>query len=115
MTSDTKHPPRSSRSAHLRDASILRALTLTVGEFADGINLETVVCDLETPRPLRLGAVESLFRDRATDTHYGGIPALREAIAARTRSRYGLAYSADDVCVTIFFFFKQKTAYEMPK
>jgi aminotransferase len=91
----------SHRSAHLREASILRALTLKVHAFADGINLGQGVCDLEMPRPLRLGAVESIFRDRATYTPYGGIRPLREAISARYRDRYGLVYGADDVVVTV--------------
>jgi aminotransferase len=91
----------SHRSAHLREASILRALTLKVQAFEDGINLGQGVCDLEMPRPLRLGAVESIFRDRATYTPYGGIRPLREAISAQYQSRYGLGYGAEDVVVTI--------------
>lgn len=91
----------SHRSEHLREPSILRALTLKVQAFQDGINLGQGVCDLEMPRPLRLGAVESMFKDRATYTPYGGIKPLREAISARYRDRYGLAYAADDVVVTI--------------
>lgn len=91
----------SKRSAHLREAGILRALTLRVAGYPDGLNLGQGVCDLEMPRELRLAAVESLFRDRATYTPWGGLPELRRAIAARTRERYGLGYGDDDVVVTI--------------
>jgi aminotransferase len=91
----------SERSAHLREASILRALTLKVQAFHDGINLGQGVCDLEMPRPLRLGTVESIFKERATYTPYGGIRPLREVIARRYEQRYGLRYEADDVVVTI--------------
>lgn len=91
----------SDRSAHLREASILRALTLKVSAFADGINLGQGVCDLEMPRPLRLGTVESLFKERATYTPYGGIRPLREIISRRYQGRYGLPYGPDDVVVTI--------------
>src|SRR5262245_4452437 len=91
----------SERSAHLREASILRALTLRVSAFPDGINLGQGVCDLEMPRPLRLGTVESIFKERATYTPYGGIRPLREVISRRYASRYGLQYGPDDVVVTI--------------
>jgi aminotransferase len=91
----------SKRSAHLREASILRALTLKVMEHPDGINLGQGVCDLEMPRPLRLGAVESLFRDRATYTPYGGIRPLRDLISHRYQTRYGLRYGVDEIVVTI--------------
>jgi aminotransferase len=91
----------SHRSAHLREASILRALTLKVMAFPDGINLGQGVCDLEMPRPLRLGTVESIFKERATYTPYGGIKPLREVISRRFEERYGLKYAPDDVVVTI--------------
>ena len=91
----------SHRSAHLREASILRALTLKVMAFPDGINLGQGVCDLEMPRPLRLATVESIFKERATYTPYGGIKPLREVISRRYEERYGLKYSPDDVVVTI--------------
>src|SRR5262245_2028255 len=87
----------SARSAHLREAGILRALTIKVGSFPDGLNLGQGVCDLEMPRELRLGAVESIFKDRATYTPYGGIPELRRVIAKRTAARYGLDYGEDDI------------------
>jgi aminotransferase len=53
------------------------------------------------PRPLRLGTVESIFRERATYTPYGGIKPLRDVVARRYDERYGLTYGSDDVVVTI--------------
>jgi aminotransferase len=91
----------SQRSAHLREASILRALTLKVMALPDGINLGQGVCDLEMPRPLRLGTVDSLYKERATYTPYGGIKPLRDVISKRYEERYGLSYGPDDVVVTI--------------
>ena len=92
--------PLSDRTGHLREASILRALTLKVMEAKDGINLGQGVCDLDMPRELRLAAVESLFKDRATYTNFRGLKGLREQIARRTEMRYGLRYSSDQIVVT---------------
>ncbi len=94
-------PSLSKRSHHLREAGLLRTLTQKVQAFSDGINLGQGVCDLEMPRALRLGAVESLFQDRQTYTPYAGLRELREEIARRTEARYGLAYGVDDYVVTI--------------
>ena len=91
----------STRSSHLREASLLRALTSKVQAFPDGINLGQGVCDLEMPRELRLAAVESLFRDRATYTPHAGILELRRQIVRRTGARYGLNYDVDEVVVTV--------------
>lgn len=92
-------PGLSARSAHLREANLLRAMTLKVNAFDDGINLGQGVCDLDMPRTLRLAAVESLFVDRATYTAYAGIRPLREQICRRTEERYGLRYGVDDIVV----------------
>jgi aminotransferase len=97
----TNLAPLSKRTAHLREASILRALTLKVSALDDGINLGQGVCDLEMPRPLRLAAVESIFQDRATYTPYGGVRPLREQIVRRMEERYGLTYGMDEIVVTV--------------
>jgi aminotransferase len=96
--------PRSSlsnRSSHLREAGILRQLTLEVQKHADGINLGQGVCDLDMPVELRDAATRSIHADRATYTPYAGIPEVREAVAARIHARYGLDYGPDGVCVTV--------------
>lgn len=91
----------SRRTNHLREASILRALTLKVNAFADGINLGQGVCDLEMPGALRDAAVRSLTEDRATYTNFAGIKPLREQIIRRMRERYDLSYEMDEVVVTV--------------
>lgn len=94
-------PPLSRRTDHLREASILRALTLEVNRFDDGINLGQGVCDLEMPRELRNGTIESLFQDRATYTPFAGIKPLREQIVTRMKRRYGLDYGIHQIVVTV--------------
>jgi aminotransferase len=94
-------PPLSSRTGHLREASLLRSLTQRVSAFADGINLGQGVCDLEMPDVLRAAAIRSLREDRATYTPFGGLEALRAEVAARMRRRYGVAYEPDEVVITI--------------
>ena len=91
----------SQRSNHLREAGILRQLTLEVQAYADGINLGQGVCDLDMPHELREAATRSMHHDRATYTPYAGIPEVREAIAARMQTRYGLNYGPQGVCVTV--------------
>lgn len=93
--------PFSSRTDHLREASILRALTLKVQAFDDGINLGQGVCDLEMPEVLRQAAIRSLTDDRATYTNYAGVKPLREQITRRMRDRYGLEYGMDEIVVTV--------------
>jgi aminotransferase len=95
------HALLSQRSSHLREAGILRQLTLEVQAYADGINLGQGVCDLDMPTELRDAAARSLHHDRATYTPYAGIPEVRQAIAARMQARYGLNYGPDGVCVTV--------------
>lgn len=94
-------PSLSTRTAQLREASILRALTLEVQKKPDGINLGQGVCDLEMPRALRLGTVESIFQDRATYTPYAGIKELREQIILRMQRRHDLSYGLNEIVVTI--------------
>lgn len=91
----------SQRTSHLREAGLLRQLTLKVNALPDGINLGQGVCDLDMPEALREAAIASIRRDRATYTPFPGIPELREAIAVRTRARYGLDYGSEGICVTV--------------
>ena len=101
MHENARRPRLSQRTAHLREASLLRALTEKVAAHADGINLGQGVCDLEMPEALREAAIRSIREDRATYTPFGGVPRLREAIAARMRRRHGLEYTAGQVVVTV--------------
>jgi aminotransferase len=101
MSPDALRTPLSARSAHLRETSLLRALTTRVQAFDDGINLGQGICDLEMPGVLREAAIRSIRSDRATYTAHGGLRELRQEIVARTKRRYGLSYGVEDVGVTI--------------
>jgi len=90
----------SKRSSHLREAGILRALTLKVKSFPDGINLGQGVCDLEMPDVLREAAIDSIAHDRATYTNYAGLEVLRKEIARRYSERYDIRYGMDEIVVT---------------
>ncbi len=94
-------PALSARTAHLREASLLRSLTERVGAFPDGVNLGQGICELEVPRVLREAAAEAARSGRAGYTPFAGLEELRRAIARRMERRYGLAYDADDVVVTV--------------
>lgn len=91
----------SRRTGHLREASLLRALTERVARYEDGINLGQGVCDLEMPATLREAAIRSIREDRATYTPFGGIEPLRREIAARMRRRHGLEYGPEQIVVTV--------------
>jgi aspartate/methionine/tyrosine aminotransferase len=94
-------PRLSERTSHLREAGILRQLTLKVAAFSDGINLGQGVCDLDMPEVLREAAVASIRTDRATYTSFAGVSELRKQIARRTKARYGLDYADDEIVVTV--------------
>ena len=49
-----------SRRRHLDQGNLLRSLTLVINGVPGGINLGQGVCDLDTPRPLREGAIASI-------------------------------------------------------
>jgi len=68
-------------------------------EGRDVIFLSVGDPDFETPAPIVEAAVGALRAGRTHYTWMGGIPPLREAIAARYRAR-GIAVSADRIMVT---------------
>ncbi len=89
-----------SRRRHLDQGNLLRSLTLVINGVPGGINLGQGVCDLDTPSPLREGAIACIEGgDRQLYTPYAGLPDLREAIAAKLRRHNGLDYSAENVAV----------------
>ena len=88
------------RRAHLDAGNLLRSLTEVINKVPGGINLGQGVCDLDSPAPLRAGAVASIEGgDRQTYTHYSGLPELKRAIAAKLRDHNGLDYADDQVMV----------------
>src|SRR5688572_10937933 len=83
------------RRAHLDQGNLLRSLTLVVNGVPGGINLGQGVCDLDTPLPLREGAIASIDGgDRQLYTPYAGLPELRAAIAKKLQRHNGLPYEA---------------------
>ena len=90
----------STRRAHLDAGSLLRTLTEIIDRVPGGINLGQGVCDLDTPLPLRRGAIDAIDGDRQTYTPYSGLPELRAAIAAKLRGWNGLTVADDEVVVT---------------
>jgi aminotransferase len=91
----------SARRAHLGRANPLRALTEVIDRVEGGINLGQGVCDLDSPLPLRRGAVESIEGgDRQTYTPYAGLPELRAGIARKLREHNGLEVEPDQVLVS---------------
>ena len=89
------------RRRHLDQGNLLRSLTLVINAVPGGINLGQGVCDLDTPAPLRDGAIASIGGgDRQLYTPYAGLPELRAAIAAKLRRHNGLPYEAANVAVT---------------
>ncbi|HZN39887.1 MAG TPA: pyridoxal phosphate-dependent aminotransferase [Planctomycetota bacterium] len=88
------------RRSHLDEGNLLRSLTLVINGVPGGINLGQGVCDLDTPAPLRAGAIASIEGgDRQLYTPYAGLPELRAAIASKLQRDNGLAYEAKNVAV----------------
>lgn len=91
---------QAARRRHLDQGNLLRSLTLVINGVPGGINLGQGVCDLDSPDPLRAGALASIDGgDRQLYTPYAGLPELREAIAAKLRRHNGLDYGAENVAV----------------
>jgi aminotransferase len=89
------------RRQHLDQGNLLRSLTQVINAVPGGINLGQGVCDLDTPAPLRDGAIASIGGgDRQLYTPYAGLPELRAAIAQKLRRHNGLPYEAANVAVT---------------
>ena len=88
------------RRHHLDRGNLLRSLTQVINAVPGGINLGQGVCDLDTPAPLRDGAIACIDGgDRQLYTPYAGLPELRTAIATKLRRHNGLAYDAANVAV----------------
>ena len=81
--------------------SPIREFSRLAAQTPDCVRLTLGEPDFETPEPIRRAASEALAHG---ETHYienNGTAELREKIAAFERLHSGLAYSADEVIVTI--------------
>ena len=89
-----------SRRRHLDEGNLLRSLTLVINGVPGGINLGQGVCDLDTPAPLKAGAIDCIDGgDRQLYTPYAGLPELRAAIAQKLQRHNGLPFEAANVAV----------------
>ncbi|MFO0607090.1 MAG: aminotransferase class I/II-fold pyridoxal phosphate-dependent enzyme [Polyangiales bacterium] len=81
--------------------SDIRAMTRAC-DAVGGINLGQGVCDLPTPAPVAAAAHAAIDAGKATYAPPEGVPALRQAVAARLAKDYGLAVDAmSEVVVTL--------------
>ncbi len=79
---------------------ILKTARKMEADGIDVIHLEVGEPDFETPRPVREAAIRIIEKGQLGYTPSLGLPVLREAIAARYASRYGVTVSASQVIVT---------------
>jgi aminotransferase len=89
------------RRAHLETGNLLRSLTEVINKVQGGINLGQGVCDMDSPAPLRQGAVDAIAggTDRQTYTFYCGLPETRAAIAQKLNRFNGLDVTPEQVLV----------------
>ncbi len=81
--------------------SDIRAMTRAC-DAVGGINLGQGVCDLPTPAPVAAAAHAAIDAGKATYAPPEGVPALRQAVAARVAKDYGLEVDpASEVVVTL--------------
>lgn len=64
-------------------------------EKRGGINMAQGVCDTPVPETVRSAAKRAIDAGHNTYTRYDGIPVLREAIASKMKSLYGLSVDAE--------------------
>ncbi|WP_347556465.1 pyridoxal phosphate-dependent aminotransferase [Robbsia sp. KACC 23696] len=70
------------------------------GDTADVIHLELGKPIADTPQPIKQATIDALLRGEVHYTDLQGVPALREALAHKLRTRNGLDVDADAVLVT---------------
>jgi aminotransferase len=81
--------------------SDIRAMTRAC-DAVGGINLGQGVCDLPTPAPVAAAAHAAIDAGKAIYAPPEGVPALRQAVAARVAKDYGLEVDpASEVVVTL--------------
>lgn len=71
--------------------SDIRAMTIAC-QAKGGINLGQGVCDLPTPEPVARGAIRAIEGHIATYAHPMGIAELRQAVARKVETLYGVSY-----------------------
>ncbi|HEV8663002.1 MAG TPA: pyridoxal phosphate-dependent aminotransferase [Candidatus Methylomirabilis sp.] len=79
---------------------VLERATVLERQGARIIHLEVGEPDFPTPACIQEAATRALSEGRTKYTHSLGLPALREAIAAHYRERYGVTVSPEQILVT---------------
>ncbi len=80
--------------------SDIRAMTIAC-QAKGGINLGQGVCDLPTPEPVAQGAIRAIEGHIATYAHPMGIAELRQAVARKVETLYGVSYDpSSEVVIT---------------
>lgn len=80
--------------------SDIRAMTIAC-QAKGGINLGQGVCDLPTPEPVARGAIRAIEDHIATYAHPMGIAELRQAVARKVETLYGVSYDpSSEVVIT---------------
>ncbi|MGF7188541.1 aspartate aminotransferase [Robbsia andropogonis] len=74
--------------------------TKRFGNDLDLIHLELGKPIADTPQPIKQATIDALLRGEVHYTDLQGVPALREALAHKLRTRNGLEVEADSVLVT---------------
>lgn len=92
--------PLSTRTNNLVQSDI-RGVTRMINALG-GINLGQGICDLPTPDPIKVGAIQAIEANESIYTSYAGIPKLQQAILNKVQSFNTLpATSTDEIMVSI--------------
>src|ERR1035438_5878360 len=104
----TLHPTASAASSRLALSQMapgviqseIRAMSVECDRIG-GINLAQGVCDTPVPAAVQEAAIQAIHAGHNIYTRLDGIASLRQAIGAKQRRDYALAYDADsEVLVT---------------
>ncbi|HMU39320.1 MAG TPA: aminotransferase class I/II-fold pyridoxal phosphate-dependent enzyme [Pseudomonadota bacterium] len=80
--------------------SDIRAMSIAC-QAVGGINLGQGICDLPTPPKVAQGATQAIADRQSTYSHPCGVALLRQAVADKVRTLYGLSYDPEsEVVVT---------------
>jgi aspartate/methionine/tyrosine aminotransferase len=100
---DRKGWPLAQRVGHIRPFHVMALLARARELEAAGrsiIHMEIGEPDFATPEPIRIAGAKAIEQGETFYTPAPGLPALRQAIAAFYRSRYGVAVAPERIIVT---------------
>lgn len=100
---DTRPPRLAHRMADIESFQVMDLLARArelEGQGRDIVHMEIGEPDFPTPEPITAAAQRALAEGKTHYTPALGLPALREAIAAFYRQRYGVSVSAERIVIT---------------